>query len=146
MPTLITFLLFAFTIVSSGGYNVTANPQAVTYYTNAHALYNSDVLLAHEDKAGAAFMQLKIGDEIQVTFPDRSRRFLVQDILRYTATDPLNVYSHFIDMSGNVYGSEELGKIIYTDGRLVLQTCYDNAKGRLFVIAYPKTEKRKDAR
>ena len=138
MPTLISFLIYAFSIIpSQGHYAVTTDPQAVTYYTLANQYYGADVLLAHEEKAGAAFMTLKAGDTIRLTYPDGLHRFIVAEIQRYTATAPLSAYSYFIDEAGNSYGSEELGRLIYTDGRLVLQTCTDGAKGRLFVIAYP---------
>lgn len=138
MPTLISFLVFTFVILPSQGlYSVTDRADAVTFYTLAYGYGGTIPLIAHEDNAGAAFMQLRTGDIITL---DNSKRFSVTEILRYKASAPSSVWSGFVGQDGRRIGSEDLGHFIYDNGRaLVLQTCTDKGAGRLwlFVIAEP---------
>jgi hypothetical protein len=142
MPTLISFLAFVFIVLPSQGlYSVTDKPDAVTFYTLAYGYGGTIPLLAHEDLAGAAFMQLRTGDTITL---DNSKRFTVTEILRYKASAPSSVWSGFVGEDGQGINSEELGHLIYVSGHaLVLQTCTDNGAGRLFVIAEPVVVERK---
>jgi hypothetical protein len=141
MPALLTFLVFAFSVVApSWTYDVTSVPDTVTYFAHAHNYYGSTGLLAHETSAaGVAFTALSIGDII--TLDDN--RYRVTAIERFTAVSPLLVASEFIGADGTRYGSLELGEHIYgRRGALILQTCYDDSRGRLFVIALPAMERR----
>jgi hypothetical protein len=136
MPTILTFLIFAFSVVGqSWMYDVSSAPNTVTYFNAPHDYYGSTGLLAHETSAaGVAFTTLSVGDI--VTLDDN--RYKVTAIERFTAVSPLKVASVFIGADGTRYGSLELGEHIYNrPGALVLQTCYDDSRGRLFVIAYP---------
>ena len=143
MPSIISFLAFMFVVLPSQGlYGVTSKPDAVTYYQLAHINEGADVMLAHEDKAGAAFAELETGDTIRVGYPDRVRLYQVKELQRYTATDPQSVYSYF-KRDGLSFSSIELVALLYIPDRLILQTCYDNARGRLFVIAEPVMIERK---
>jgi len=137
MPTIITFLTFAFTVLSSGyGYSVTTDPAAVTFYDIAYSYPSQTIgILAHEDLAGASFYQLKQGDIITL---DYTRQFEVTDVLRYAATDPTSVWSSFVGADGIVIDPATMGQLIYNSGNaLVLQTCFDDGRGRFFVIAEP---------
>ena len=147
MPTLITFLTFIFVILPSQGlYSVTDRADAVTYYQLAHINEGADVILAHENLAGAAFAELETGDMIRVGYPDGVRLYQVKELQRYTATDPRSVYSYF-KRDGLSFSSVELVALLYVPDRLILQTCYDNARGRLFVIAEPvRIERKAEAR
>ena len=141
MPTILTFLIFAFSVVApSWTYDVTSAPNTVTYFAHAHNYYGSTGLLAHETSAaGVAFTALSVGDIITL----EDNRYKVTAIERFTAVSPLAVDSVFIGADGRRYGSLELGEHIYNrPGALVLQTCYDNSRGRLFVIAVPAMERR----
>ena len=137
MPYVITFLLYVFTVTASPSvYGVTQDPQAVTYYNLAYTDRGADVILAHEQLAGVTFSELKPGDLIQVGYPDGMRLYQVTELQRYTATDPHSVYSYF-KRDGLSFSSVELVDLLYIPDRLLLQTCYDNSRGRLFVIAKP---------
>jgi hypothetical protein len=138
MPYVVTFLAYIYMIIPTPNYSVTQSPEAVSYYSMAQASYQSDVLLAHEHLAGAAFSELQPGDLVQAGFPDGMRLYQVTEVQRYIATDPFSIYSYFIAENGTSFGSWELGKAIYDGGHgLILQTCFDESKGRLFVIAEP---------
>jgi hypothetical protein len=146
MPTLIAFLSFVFTVIPSQGlYSVTSDPQSVTFYTLAYQVYGTMGMLAHEDLAGAAFTELQAGDIITLTYPafdkrtglNKVRRLVVTDVLRYRASAPLSEWSGFVDMKTGIgIGSEDLGRVVYNSGHaLVLQTCFNQSQGRLFIIA-----------
>ena len=134
MPTVIAFLMFTFSIVPAQGYTVTQDAEAVSYYQLAHMNEGADVLLAHDYLAGASFFELKPGDFIRVEYPAGMRLYRVTEIQRYTATMPKSVHSGFIGADGVTLSSEALVKLLYVSRRLILQTCYDDSAGRLFVI------------
>jgi hypothetical protein len=146
MPTLIYFLSFIFIITSSDGtYNVPTDPQAVMYHTIAHDWYGTVTLYAHEDLAGGSFDELTTGDIITLAYPER--KYIVTGISRYRATDPTSIYSYFVDLdNGASYGSVELGKLIYDNNDLTLQTCIEQDGnenwGRLFVMAESFNERK----
>jgi hypothetical protein len=135
MPALLTFLIYGFSIVGqSWTYDVNSAPNTLTYFALANSYYGSIGLLAHEENAEDAFLQLEVNDVLWLD----QQPYKVQFIERFTAVSPLLVASEFIGAEGARYGSLELGAYIYDrPGALVLQTCTDNSKGRLFVIAYP---------
>jgi hypothetical protein len=146
MPTIISFLAFTFTVLSSGySYSVTTQPNAVTFYDIAYSYPSHTIgILAHEDMAGASFYELKQGDIITL---DYSRRFEVTDVLRYTATNPNSVWSSFVGVSGLAIDPVTMGQLIYNSGNtLVLQTCFDDGRGRLFIIAEPVVYRKKGVR
>jgi hypothetical protein len=138
MPAILAFLIYAFNIVGqSWTYDVNAAPNTLTYFALANSYYGSIGLLAHEENAEDAFLQLEANDILWLD----QQPYVVKYIERFTAVSPLLVASEFIGADGTRYGSLELGEHIYNrPGALVLQTCYDNSRGRLFVIAYPYAE------
>lgn len=130
------FLMYVFSIDYAGNSDwVTFDPQKVTYSNKAKWNENADVLLAQEEYAGVTFYELKTDDLIQVGYPDGMRLYKVTELQRYTATVPKSVYSGFIGEDGVTLSSAALVKKLYVPGKLVLQTCYDDSRGRLFVIA-----------
>ena len=130
------FLMYVFAIDYAGNSDwVTFDPQKVTYSNKAQWNENADVLLAQEEYAGTTFYELKIDDLIQVGYPDGMRLYRVTEIQRYQATMPKSVYSGFIGSDGVTLSSAALVKKLYVPEKLILQTCYDNSRGRLFVIA-----------
>ena len=139
--------LFALPIVqqpeASAGYVSTAN-NTLTQFRWAEQ-YNVVGLLAHNFLSGRYFSQLWAGQRIDLVYGDgRIEAYRVTSIYSYRATDPLNVYSNFVDLDTNEFLSAEdiLGKV-YTDPKHVtLQTCIErdgnSSWGRLFVIAVPE--------
>jgi hypothetical protein len=106
--------------------------------------FGSTGLLAHSTLAGSHFSKLKPGKTFTLIYGDgRTESFVVRQVLRYQALDPLNHYSTFMDLSqGNSLSASELFLNIYDQpGRVILQTCIDTENvpswGRLFVIAEP---------
>ena len=142
MPTLIAFLSFVFVIVPTNRYSVTSHEAQVSYYWLAYVNENADVILAKEELAGASFSLLSVGDAIMLSYPDMNRRYKVVDVQMYKATMPFSLKSGFVSEDGTVFSSEGLVKYMYVPGRLVLQTCFDNTSGRLFVIAEPIPERK----
>jgi hypothetical protein len=108
--------------------------------------FGSTGLLAHSTLAGSHFSKLKPGKTFTLVYGDgRTESFVVRQVLRYQALDPLNHYSTFIDLrQGNSLSASDLFLHIYDQpGRVILQTCIDTEKvpswGRLFVIAEPSS-------
>jgi hypothetical protein len=107
--------------------------------------YGAMAFLAHNTLAGEVFTKLQIGGEVRIIMGDGStRRYVVGEIMRYQALDPLNPYSSFrsVNEKGKDLSSTELFNLIYAvPNRVVFQTCIeqngDNNWGRYFVIAYP---------
>jgi sortase (surface protein transpeptidase) len=153
MPILISFLSFVFAIVQQpkGCVScVTAEQNAVTQYQGDSITVR---LLAHNDKAGAAFFKLQAGDSIKIDMANGSKYYIVSDVLKYRTLFPANVDPpidkiNFMGADGIGITTIQLFNLIYNkEDRLVLQTCYDGVSGRLFVIAYPvQRDSRKDGR
>lgn len=125
---------------------VTGTDGQVTQFKMA-STYGTVGLLAHNYLAGASFTQIKKGDVITLVYGNgKTSTFLVTDILRYQAHNPLSPYSNFTDLdTKELYTAEQLFKKVYTgDYHLTLQTCIekdgDLSWGRLFIIARPITE------
>jgi hypothetical protein len=118
-------------------YEVRNVQDAVTQYSLAK---NGTVgILAHVEGTGSTFDELEINDVVTLYYGETSQKYKVTQIQRYLASNPYSIYSDFTNIeTGEVTNSVDLGPIMYYGyNRLVMQTCYDGAKGRLFVIAYP---------
>jgi sortase (surface protein transpeptidase) len=140
MLIMLSFLSFSFTVLyqpDAMHYYVYAVAGTVTNYSEAK---NGNIgLLAHEELAGKTFTQLKQSDIITLRFSDeRIEKYQVSHVLRYVALEPYNISSPFINMeTKEISAAIDLGNSLYVFAKdqLVLQTCYDNAHGRLFVVA-----------
>ena len=67
MPSLLTFLMYVFVVVSQSGhgaYWVSREPDTVTYFQLPNTVYGSIGLSAHEKNVDEAFSALNIGDVI----------------------------------------------------------------------------------
>ena len=123
---------------------VSAQPETITQFRMA-AQFNSVGLLAHDFLAGAAFTQLKTGQEVILVYGDTSfKKYQIAEIQRYQALSPSSPFSNFIDLNNNrKLSAEDLFTRTYGQGqsRLIFQTCISTDKvsswGRLFVIARP---------
>ena len=140
MPYLITFLMFSFSIVQQPNNAAYVSPaeNAVTQFSLASS--GNVGLLAHDYLAGETFDDLAIGDYIALTYSDRIELFKVRDIKRYYALEPLGLYGEFKDAAtGEWFTSDRLTRQMYIGGsnRLILQTCWNGIRGRLFITAYP---------
>jgi hypothetical protein len=101
-------------------------------------------LLAHNTLAGAAFSNLVVGQEIRVVYGDgRYNTYWVNEVDRFQALSPSDVYSDFVDTaSSRTYSTRQIFNRFYTRKRSVtFQTCIafngDPSWGRLFVTASP---------
>jgi len=136
IPQYVTFLLFIFSVTTPSNY-ATEKEGSVTLFKNAFQ-NGTTALIAHNYLAGRYFGGLDEGDEITLIYPDHNQAYEVHDILRYRA---LTLFAYRVEVGeSHVFSDREVFDFIYhsNDGRLVLQTCYDGANGRLFIIAYPK--------
>ncbi len=110
----------------------------------AAAANNVIGLLAHNTLAGAHFSDLKLGGEIRIVYGDgRVEFFLVNQISRFKAIEPLSVYTDFTDVKSNIhYSTAEIFNMFYKgDYHVTFQTCVykngDASWGRLFITATP---------
>lgn len=140
MPIIIKFLTFAFIVLQTA----VGNPHEAIYAQNTVTQYslarNGTIgILAHEENSGYSFSSLAINDIVTLEYPERVKLYRVETIERYLASNPASIYSSFENIeTGQVFSAIDLGAQMYLGyDRLVLQTCYDGIKGRLFVIAYP---------
>lgn len=143
MPTILTFLMYVFVVVSQSGhgtYWVSSEPNTVTYFQLPNTVYGSIGLTAHEKNVEEAFSALNVGDVIYLD----TQRYRVSQIEQFLALQPLLVSSNFVSLDRmQKFDSLGLGAFIYDrPGALILQTCFDNSRGRLFVIAVPVVEKK----
>lgn len=110
--------------------------------------YGSIGILAHNHLAGASFLDLELGDRIDVVFENDPQGQLIQSywvfsVRKFQALSPTSPYSEFIDLkNGQQYSASQLFLEIYDrDDLLILQTCLEkdgvDSWGRIFVIAYP---------
>ena len=110
---------------------VTDSPETLTLF-DAEAL----VLLAHDHLAGQYIAGLEVGDEVVVLLETGRVEYTVTQVERFTAVEPYNPYGGFVDHTGRSLPVGVVSRFMYgVSGRLVLQTCFDNSRGRIFVIA-----------
>ena len=110
---------------------VTDVPDTLTLF-DAEAL----VLLAHDYLAGEYIAGLAVGDEVVIQLETGQVEYTVTSIERFTATDPYNPYGNLVDQTGYELSSTQLYWMLTGDAdRLVMQTCFDNSRGRMFAIA-----------
>ena len=110
---------------------VTDSPETLTL-VDAGALY----VLAHDHLAGQYIAGLEVGDEVVVQLQTGQVAYTVTDIERFVAVDPYNPYGNLIDRDGYELSSTQIYWMLTGDeDRLVMQTCFDNSRGRVFVIA-----------
>lgn len=125
-------------------YYVSQAPGVVTRYgiinyACPNGRNNNIALLSEERTTGMYVVNLKPGYALWYD----GIPYEVARVVEYTAFDPLSVLSVFQDrQTGEILSSMELAELIYCQHphRLIIQTCIDGAKGRLFVIAYPRKE------
>ena len=121
---------------------ITELPTTVNRFQLADS-YGSIGLLAHAHHAGAYFHQLVNEQSITLIYGDGTTvDYLIQDILEYRATDPLDPFTDFMDSGDTRVIQKDLFSSIYSKpGRLILQTCIirgsENMWGRKFIIAEP---------
>jgi hypothetical protein len=138
---------FAFPIVSQPEQKpawISGKDGVVTSFSLAGEA-GSTGLLAHYERAGKAFYNLKLEQLIQLIYGDGEiKTYRVSEIRFYRALSPSDPLSNFatLDPPGQELTQEELfDKIYKVSGRLVLQTCLEgkgiNTWGRMFVIAEP---------
>ncbi len=123
---------------------VSSQPGVVTQFAMA-SRHGTTGLLAHNNLAGIFFDDLAPGQQIDLIYGDGSvQHFLVTNVFRYQALDPLSPYSDFIDLDNggpHITASQLFSQIYGGQNRLVLQTCLSNngdtSWGRLFVTGIP---------
>jgi hypothetical protein len=130
MPHLLAFLSFIFLIVPSGKF-APSDPNTIGIYIYT----GTPALIAHENLAGSAFDELMIGDYVTID----SRVLEVTDIQRYDMLywniDAPADWVNFISQDGNGLTAYQLYDAVYNSGHAyIMQTCYNNGKGRLFIM------------
>jgi hypothetical protein len=105
-------------------------------------------LLAHNYLAGSNFIQLAVGQQVDLVYGDgRVESFIVSEVLKYQALDPNNPSSKFRSLNGEItLTADELFRQVYRGERhITFQTCIEAngnfSWGRLFIIATPKPAK-----
>jgi hypothetical protein len=145
MPYIITFLLYVFTIVQQPQGNplyVSPDAGVVTQHSGIYC-GGKDIpaygFLAHGEQAGQYFGELQKDDLIAVKFEAKVLYFRVSEVRRYYALDPYKNTSPLKNIETGITEMDayKLGGQIYCNParRLVLQTCFDGVKGRMFIIA-----------
>jgi hypothetical protein len=111
---------------------------------NAAAQNHVIGLLAHNDKAGAAFTGLKIGQEVRIVYGDGQVDYYVVNLLAsYQALQLGGEVNNFLDMRSNItYTVQDIFKMFYAGaGHVTFQTCIlkdaNPSWGRFFVTAVP---------
>jgi hypothetical protein len=110
--------------------------------------FGSTGLLAHNNLAGEGFSLLEKGQKLYLIYGDgQVSAFVVTDILRYRALNPMSTSSKFVDLNNNsrLTTPELFTKIYKRPGQVIFQTCISSGEepswGRLFVIAEPYSQK-----
>jgi hypothetical protein len=130
---------FSYTVVQAGN-SVPAGNLVGQY---AYAANKGNIgLLAHNYAAGSSFYTLTKGDEVIITFGDgRTKSFLVNNALRFQATDPGDFSKPFLDSNGKELSTKQVFNQAYKSNGLTFQTCIENngstTWGLLFVQAIP---------
>lgn len=135
---------FAFQIIQQPLGNpafVSNENHLVTQFSMASEVGNIG-LLAHNHLAGANFSQLEKGDIIFLVYGDgHTKKFVVDDIQAYRATDPLSPHSYFENLTTEeILSAEQLFNKVYRgEFHVTMQTCIEKdgnlSWGRLFIIA-----------
>jgi hypothetical protein len=106
--------------------------------------YHTIGLLAHNDLAGQAFINLRMGQEVMIVNGDgRIMHYAVAAIDRYQALDPSGTIGDFVNTSTQVmYSAADIFSMYYQKAdQVTFQTCIQRAGnsswGRLFVTALP---------
>lgn len=102
-------------------------------------------ILAHNDLAGAEFLNLHRGQAAIAIYGDgRLEYFIVDQVQRFQALAPNSPFSDFVnlDKPSELLSAGELFSRVYTKGsQLVFQTCINAhgnpSWGRMFIIARP---------
>lgn len=125
-------------------YYVSNRKGEVTQFSMA-SQYGNIGLLAHNTLSGKSFSQLSMGQPVRLVYGDgRVESFVIENILRFQASDPESVSSSFhnLDRNETLSASEVFNRAYTGERHLVFQTCIEgngNASwGRLFIIAMPK--------
>lgn len=140
MPYLVQFLTYAFLIVSQVTGQVTNQKSAVSFFDIPYTKFGNIGLLAHGDKAGIYFYELKEGDIITLTYTDRTERYVITDMRVVVDLYPDNQQMSagkisWMDDNGYKMNTYELFDTTYGSNDLVLQTCRRGSLDRLFVLA-----------
>ena len=101
-------------------------------------------LLAHNHLSGKNFMGLATGQEVCLVYGNgRVEYFVVREVLKYQALQPISSYSSFRSLDKDeVLSARQLFNRVYSgDRHVTFQTCIEangnQSWGRLFVIAVP---------
>lgn len=127
----------AATSITINGHNLAITTGAITQQPDAVTLIQGEALglAAHSHLAGAEFYAIQVGDTVLVSHENGYVRYRIVDVVRFTALEPLNQYGEFVDMYGHTYTSHQVYIMTYgVPDRLVLQTCADGARDRMFWI------------
>jgi len=131
---------FSYPVVQSGNNPPSGN--VIGQYNYASSKGNIG-LLAHNFAAGSSFYALSNGDEVIITFSDgRTKTFVVNNVLRFQATDPNDYSKPFLDPNGKKWSPQQVFNRAFKSNGLTFQTCIENSGsatwGLLFVQAAPK--------
>ncbi len=103
-------------------------------------------LLAHDNLAGENFINMQVGQEVQIIYGDgKISYYTIRSINSYQALDSHSTSSNFVDLNtGIVYTAAKIFSTYYQGGdQVTFQTCIakdgDLSWGRLFVTATPSS-------
>ena len=106
--------------------------------------YGATGLLAHNYLAGEKFSLLEPGKVFYLVYGDgKVSRFVVREVERYQALDPLSLTSRFVSLQDkSLFSATELFERVFNrPGQVIFQTCIakggESSWGRLFIIAEP---------
>jgi hypothetical protein len=138
-------ILAARVVQQPANYNGFVSPRqnTLTQFSLA-SQFGSTGLLAHNYLSGESFFLLKENQKFYLIYGDgRVSVFVVTEIMRYQALEPMNPSSKFVELGNDdtVTASELFSKVYNRKGEVVFQTCIEADEnlmwGRLFVIAEP---------
>lgn len=125
---------------------VSNNEEEATQF-GAASQYGNVGLLAHNHKAGRAFSELTLGQEVHLVYGDgRVDTFVIQEMLKFQALQPNNPFSSFknLDRAEILTTGQMFNRVYAGNYHLTFQTCIAAngilSWGRLFVIAVPKVK------
>ena len=111
------------------------------------AMYGTLGLLAHNDRSGMQFFDLRRKQEVDIVYGDgKVRRYYVKTIRHFKPISSENPYSDFLDMDNGgdwVTSSQVFQRVFVGSDQVVFQTCIaadgNPTWGRLFVTAMPQS-------